>query len=135
MCTTYFDGGVSTHQGFGGYVCLDKNGDLAFGQGGWLGEQCLTNNIAEMEALLMLMQSLVEHGVPGQVDTVLVIVDSQLIIDFANCVGPPSKARLFLGVQEICELEKHLSAQIMYQQVPREENNIVDWLCNVARQL
>ena len=23
----------------------------------------------------------------------------------------------------------------MYQQVPREENKIADWLCNIARQL
>ena len=65
MCTSYFDGGVSAHQGVGGYVCFYKNGDLAFGQGAWLGEQCPTNNIAEIEALLILMQSLVEHGVPG----------------------------------------------------------------------
>ena len=76
MCTAYFDGGVSAHQGVGGYVCFDKNGNLAFGQGAWFGERCLTNNVVEMEALLMLMQSLVEHGVPGRVDTVLVIGDS-----------------------------------------------------------
>ena len=44
---------------------VDKNGDLVFGQGAWFGERCPTNNIAEMEALLMLMQSLFEHGVPG----------------------------------------------------------------------
>ena len=99
------------------------------------GERCPTNNIAEMEALLMLMQSLVEHGVPGQADTVLVIGDSQLIIDFANSIARPSKAKLFLGVQRLRELEKHLSARIVYQQVLCEENKIVDWLCNVARQL
>ena len=57
-------------------MCFDKNGDLAFGQGAWFREQCLTNNVVEMEALLMLMQSFVEHGVPGQADTVLVIRDS-----------------------------------------------------------
>ena len=55
---------------------FDENGDLAFGQGAWFGEQCLINNGVEMEALLMLMQSLVDHGVPGQADTVLVIGDS-----------------------------------------------------------
>ena len=76
MCNTYFDGGVSTRQGVGSYVCFDENSDLAFGQGAWLGGQCPTNNIAEMEALLMLMQSLVEHDVPGQADTVVVIGDS-----------------------------------------------------------
>ena len=67
---------MSAHQGVGSYVCFDKNDDLAFGQGVWFGEQCPTNNIAEIEALLMLMQSLVEHSVPGRVDTVLVIGDS-----------------------------------------------------------
>ena len=135
MCTAYFDVGVSAHQGVGGYVCFDKNGDLAFGQGAWLGELCPTNKIAVMEALLMLMQSLVEHGVPGRVDTVLVIGDSQLIVDFANHVARPSKAKLFLGVQKLQKLEKYLSARIVYQQVPCEENKIADWLCNVARQL
>ena len=101
MCTAYFNGGVSAHQGVGGYVYFDENGDLAFGQGAWFGERCPTNNIVEMEALLMLMQSLVEHGVPGRVDTVLVIRDSRLIIDFANCIAHPSKAKLFLGVQNL----------------------------------
>ena len=51
-----------------------------------------------MQALLMLMKNLVEHGVPGQADTVLVIGDSQLFIDFANRIARPSKAKLFLGV-------------------------------------
>ena len=88
MYTAYFDGGVSTCQGVGGYMYFDKNSDLAFGQGSWFGERCPTNNVAEMESLLMLMQSLVEHGVPGQVDTVFVIGDSQLIINFANCTLP-----------------------------------------------
>ena len=135
MCTTYFNRGVSAHQGVSGYVCFDKNGDLAFSQGVWFGEQCLTNNIGEMEALLMLIQSLVEHGIPGQADTVFVIRDSQLIIDFANRIALPSKAKLFLGVRNFHELEKRLSAWIVYQQVLCEENKIADWLCNVARQL
>ena len=76
MCTAYFDGGVSAHQGVGSYVCFDENGNLAFGQGAWFRERYPTNNVAEMEALLMLIQSLVEHGVPGRADTVLVIGDS-----------------------------------------------------------
>ena len=76
MCTTYFNGGVSVRQGVGNYVCFDENGDLAFNQGAWFRKRCPINNVAEMEALLMLMQRLVEHGVPGQVDTVLVIGDS-----------------------------------------------------------
>ena len=135
MCTTYFDGGVSAYQGVGSYMCFDKNGDLAFGQGAWLGELCPTNKIAVMEALLMLMQSLVEHGVPGRVDTVLVIWDSHLIVGFANHIACPSKAKLFLGVQRLCKLEKYLSAQIVHQQVLHEEIKIADWLCNVARQL
>ena len=63
------------------------------------------------------------------------IGDSQLIIDFANRVARPSKAKLFLGVRRLCKLEKYLSAWIVYQQVPREENNIADWLYNVVRQL
>ena len=88
-----------------------------------------------MEALLMLMQSLVEHGVPEQADTVLVIKNRQLIVDFANCIARLSKAKLFLGVQKLCELEKSLSARIVYQQVLHEENKIADWLCNIARQL
>ena len=114
---------------------FDKNGDLAFGQGAWLGEQYLSNNVVEMEALLMLMHSLVEHGVPGRVDTVLVIGDSQLIIYFANCVARLPKAKLFLGVQKLHKLEKYISAWIVYHQVPCEENKIADWLCNFARQL
>ena len=79
-------------------MCFDENSDLAFGQGAWLGERCPTNNVVEMEALLMLMQNLVEHSIPGQADTVLVIGDSRLIVDFANCIARPSKAKLFLGV-------------------------------------
>ena len=112
---------------------LIKNGDLAFGQGAWFGERCPTNNVAEMEALLMLMQSLIKHGVPGRVDTVLVTRDSQLIIDFANHVACSSKTKLFLGVHKLRELEKYLSARIVYHQVPCEEDKIADWLCNVAR--
>ena len=56
------------------------------------------------------------------------IGDSQLIVDFANRVARPSKAKLFLGVQKLCELEKHSSAWIVYQQVLQEENKIADWL-------
>ena len=116
-------------------MCFDKNGNLAFGQGAWFGEQCPTNNIVGIEALLMLMQSLVKYGVPRQADTVLVIGDSQLIIDFANHIARPLKAKLFLGVQKLRELGKHLGARIVYQQVLCEENKIVVWLCSVARQL
>ena len=116
-------------------MCFDENGSLAFGQEVWLGERCLTNNVAEMEALLMLMQNLVKYGVPGRADKVLVIRDSQLIIDFSNCIASPSKAKLFLGVQRLRKLEKCLNARIVYQQVLREENKIADWLCNVARWL
>ena len=65
----------------------------------------------------------------------MVIRDSQLIVNFANHIAHPSKAKLFLGVQRLCELEKFLSAQIVYQQVLHEDNKIADWLCNVARQL
>ena len=50
------------------------------------------------ESLADAYENLVEHGVPGRADTVLVIGDSQLIIDFANRVACPSKAKLFLGV-------------------------------------
>ena len=114
-------------------MCYDENGGLAFGQGAWFGERCLINNIMEMEAFLMLMQSLVEYGVPGRVDTVLVIGDSQLIIDFSNRLARPSNAKLFLGVRKLCEMEKHVSAWIVYQQVPQKENKIADWLCNVVR--
>ena len=81
------------------------------------------------------MQSLVEHSVPGKADTVLMIGDSQLIYDFANRIARPSKAKLFLGVQKLCKLEKCLSARLVYQQVPEAENKIADWLSNVARQL
>ena len=64
MYCNYFDGGVSAHQGVDGYMyVLMKMADLAFGQGVWFGERYLTNNIAEMEVLLMLMQSFVEHSV------------------------------------------------------------------------
>ena len=63
------------------------------------------------------------------------IGDSRLIIDFANCIAHPSKAKLFLGVRKLCELEKYLSARIMYQQVPHKENKIAAWLCNIVRQL
>ena len=76
MCTAYFDGGVSAHQGVGSYMCFVENGDVESSQGAWLGERCLTKNIEEIEALLMVMQNLVEHGVPGQVDIVLVIGNS-----------------------------------------------------------
>ena len=65
MRTAYFNRGVSARQGFGGYMCFDKNGDLAFSQGAWFRERCLTNKVVEMEALLILMQSLIEHGVLG----------------------------------------------------------------------
>ena len=61
------------------------------------------------------------------------IGDSRLIIDFANRIAHPLKAKLFLGVQKLCKLEKHLSARIVYQQVPHEENKIADWLFNVVR--
>ena len=135
MCTTYLNGGVSAPQGVGGYMYFDENGDLAFSQGAWFGERCLINNIVEIEAFLMLMQSLVEHGVPERADTVLVIRESRLIVDFANRIACPSKAKLFLGVQKVHELEKRFSARIVYQQVPHEEIKIADWLCNVARKL
>ena len=136
MCTAYFDGGVSAHRGVGSYMCFDENGDLAFAQGTWFGEQCPTNKkCCGNEALLMLMQSLVEHGVPGQAGTVLVIRDSQLIINFANCIARPSKGKMFLGVRKLRKLEKCLSARIVYQQVLHKENKIADWLCNVEIQL
>lgn len=61
----------------------------------------------------------------------MVCGDSKLTIDFFNRAARPSNTLLFLGVKE--GREKLRGIKAAFRHVPREDNQLADWLTRVAR--
>ncbi len=97
------------------------------------GEQAATNNAAEVQALLALMQWLLAEqarwrGTKG----IVVRGDSKLIIDFCNRAARPGQQHQYLPMGEVKDIARQLPGRVLYRHIPREENNWADWLGRVA---
>ena len=69
----------------------------------------------------------------------LILGDSQLIIDFAARRSRPNKASLFLALRRIQDLLRALKKQggcsVRFGHIPRAFNSVSDWAGNVSRRI
>lgn len=126
----YGDGGSRGNPGQSayGFAVFDESGKQIYGEGKRLG--IATNNLAEYSAVIYAFQWVLATdptvtNITFRLDSLLVA--SQMSGKFK--VKHPSMKELFLTAKN---LEKELSAQITYYQIPRAQNKVADSLVNAA---
>lgn len=127
LCEPKNPGGIAT---FGFVIYLD-NGDKVEGYG--LAEKPFsrnsTNNVAEYNGLICLMQTMLDLGVSSPI----IKGDSQLVIRQINGEYKVKSKRLVPLYEKAMELKRRLNATIVW--IPREENKEADMLSRVAYEL
>lgn len=126
----YGDGGSRGNPGEAayGFAVFDENGSQIYGEGKRLG--IATNNLAEYSAVIhafrwVLANNPTVESITFRLDSLLVA--SQMAGKFK--VKHPSMQQLFFTAKA---LERELSAQIIYTQIPRAQNKVADSLVNAA---
>ena len=87
-CIVTFDGGAAGAQGTGGFLVWGRRAQLWKVAAVWYGSKATTNNVAEGYALLDALEWLATMDVDRRL-TVLVLGDSQLMVDFAMHQAKP----------------------------------------------
>lgn len=126
----YGDGGSRGNPGEAayGFVIYDEQGEEIYGEGKRLG--ITTNNYAEYSAVINALRWVIEHypnieRIHFKLDSLLIA--SQMTGKFK--IKHPSMKELFITAKG---LEAQLQAQIIYSQIPREQNKAADSLVNQA---
>ena len=127
-----FDGGVAVKArlGSGGVVLWCTGGVLAATHALWFGLAKPTVNCAEMTALVWGLKLLVEHGATGKV---LVLGDSQLMIDFCMRRASPGVPDLYKGLKRIQQLHRKLGEHVTFRHVSWTVHQLADWRTWVAK--
>lgn len=128
--TIYGDGGSRGNPGEAayGFVIYGEDGDIIYEEGKRLG--VTTNNYAEYMAVVNSLRWILEHypnaeRVHYKLDSLLIA--SQMAGKFK--IKHPSMKELYITAKG---LEAQLQAQIIYSQIPREQNKKADSLVNAA---
>ncbi len=128
--TIFGDGGSRGNPGQAayGFAIFDDNGELLYSEGERLG--VTTNNVAEYSSVINALRWMIEHypninAIHFKLDSLLIA--SQMSGKFK--VKHPDMKELFITAKG---LESQLSAQIIYSQIPREQNKVADKLVNDA---
>ncbi len=128
--TIFGDGGSRGNPGEAayGFAVYDDVGQLIYSEGGRLG--ITTNNFAEYSAVVNALRWVIEHypnleHLHFKLDSMLIA--SQMAGKYK--VKHPSMRELFITAKG---LESQLSAQIIYTQIPREQNKAADKMVNDA---
>ena len=126
----YGDGGSRGNPGEAayGFAVFDENEQLLYSEGKRLGID--TNNVAEYSAVVNALRW-VRDTMP-HVEHILFKLDSLLIASQMSGkfkIKHPRMRELFITAKG---LEKQLSAQIIYSQIPRAQNKTADKLVNDA---
>jgi probable phosphoglycerate mutase len=128
--TIYGDGGSRGNPGLAayGFAVFDENDKLLYSEGKRLG--ITTNNVAEYSSVINSLRWMIKHYpniqmVHFKLDSLLIA--SQLSGKFK--VKHPDMKELFITAKD---LERQLQAQIIYSQIPREQNKVADKLVNDA---
>lgn len=111
-----------------GFAIFGDNNDIIYSEGKRLG--VTTNNVAEYNSVISALTWTVKNlprtkHIHFKLDSLLVA--SQLSGKFK--VKHPNMKPLFITVKK---LEDKLNAQIIYSQIPREQNKVADRLVNEA---
>lgn len=128
--TIFGDGGSRGNPGPAayGFAVFDDSGQLVYSEGKRLG--VATNNVAEYSSVINALRYVLSHHsevaiVHFKLDSLLIA--SQMAGKFK--IKHPSMKELFITAKR---LEEQLSAQIIYSQIPREQNKVADRLVNQA---
>lgn len=126
----YGDGGSRGNPGEAayGFVIFDEQNNVIYKEGKRLGVN--TNNVAEYSAVINAYRWVIEH-MPN-IEQITFRLDSLLVarqMDGKFKVKHPSMRELFITAKR---LESQLQAQIIYSQIPREQNKAADKLVNDA---
>ena len=128
--TIFGDGGARGNPGEAayGFAIFSEDGELLYSEGKRIGKD--TNNVAEYSAVINAFKYVIKHlanaeHITFKLDSLL--VSSQMAGKFK--VKHPNMKDLFITAKN---LESKISAQIIYTQIPREENKIADKLVNDA---
>lgn len=126
----YGDGGSRGNPGDAayGFAVYDENDALLYSEGKRIGVN--TNNVAEYSSVINAFRWAIEHYpniefITFRLDSLLVA--SQMSGKFK--VKHPNMRELFITAKR---LEGQLQAQIIYTQIPREQNKVADKLVNDA---
>lgn len=112
-----------------GYIIKKKDGEILHQEGKTLGET--TNNIAEYTAVLKALEYIRDHYSAKAPHKILLIADSQLVIQQLSGRYRVKNPRLKTLVDEIKSMEFELG-RVDYQHTLREGNFIADRLANKA---
>lgn len=128
--TIFGDGGSRGNPGQAayGFAVFDKDNNLLYSEGKRLG--VTTNNVAEYSAVINALRYVIEHY--PNIELVHFKLDSLLIASQMSGtyrVKHPDMKELFITAKG---LEAQLQAQIIYSQIPRDQNKVADKLVNDA---
>ena len=87
-------------------------------------------NCIGIHTLLWGMSKLESLWVNGKT---LVLGNSHLVISFSKWRACPFKLELFYATNEIAAIWQGLDGVVMFCHVGQKENQLADWLTNVAR--
>lgn len=126
----YCDGGARGNPGPGAasFVVIDKEGSVIKKESKFLGE--VTNNIAEYRAVILALRFLSENSYNSQYGFINFYLDSELVVKQLTGefrVKNRNLKDLFLKVKI---LEQKVGKKIFYNNVPREQNKLADYLVN-----
>ena len=107
---------------------FDEEGRLVAGKAMYYGPS-VTNNEAEGRACLALLECIEQLGV---VRETVVLGDSKLWIEFVSRVATPTKRSLRALLYDVRAVGERLPAKVTFAHIPRAENQLADWLANVA---
>lgn len=126
----YGDGGSRGNPGEAayGFAIFDTENNAVYSEGKRIGIN--TNNVAEYSAVVNAYRWVIEHmpnveKITFRLDSLLVA--SQMAGKYK--VKHPNMKELFITAKR---LEGQLSAQIIFTQIPREQNKVADALVNDA---
>ena len=116
----HFDGGSGSKLGTGGFVIYDQSGQLVRAIAKWYGPDRPTNNQAEFQSMLDALEAL-RGCLPADKKRVPVVVvgDSQLVIDFCNRQARPGNPVLFRIWQDLQVLQRKKHWRLHFRHVPR----------------
>ena len=128
----YFDGRSADKQGSGGYVVFSPSGELLGGAACNYGSEAGTVNAAEMESLLRGIRWLERNRELLQAPYVVIYGDSDLTVKFLNRQATPRVQKLARRVSLCQDARKGLGIPTHVLYVPRERNQLADWLSKVG---
>lgn len=125
MCKLYFDGSYTSHRSGPGILFITPQGD-AIPKSFRINFQC-TNNIAEYEALLIGIHTVVQQ----RIQELQVYGDSQLIVNQINDDYNTKDDKLIPYKKLVEDYKEHFS-KITFEQIPRIQNKGVDAMVTIG---